>query len=137
MPSTVSIPPSSRNVLKTRVRLDLRKKVDIINFLASGKKLSEAVRHFQISRGSVAPIHKNKDKLLKEFSQNGNQNTLAFWKSPFDALDEPLTQWVGMLRDNNIPVTGLMIQEKALLYASEIGLTGFIASNGWLHRKCA
>ena len=39
-----------------------------------------------------------------------------------------------MLRDNNVPVTGLMIQEKALDYGKISGLHDFVASNGWLSR---
>ena len=59
-----SVSSSPSNVLKMRVRLDLQKKIEVINYLASGKKQIEAAKRFSIPRGTVSTIVKDKDKLL-------------------------------------------------------------------------
>ena len=41
-------------------------------------------------------------------------------------------EWFTRARSKNIPVSGRMIQEKALLYVKELGHNGFTAYNGWL-----
>ena len=43
-------------------------------------------------------------------------------------------EWFKLARSQGIPLSGPMLQEKALYYASELGLTDFKASNGWLNR---
>ena len=41
-------------------------------------------------------------------------------------------QWFSRARAQNLPVSGPMIQERALEYAKELGKTDLKASNGWL-----
>jgi hypothetical protein len=39
-----------------------------------------------------------------------------------------------MIRSQSLPVSGPMIQVKALEFVAELGITDFKASNGWLER---
>ena len=125
---------ASSNGLKPRVRLEIKKKVEVLNFLTTGKKQIEAAKRFNLPRTTVTQIVKDKDKIMEEFSQNRNSKAKAFMKSPYIAIDDPLVRWVTFARENKVPVTGPIIQEKALEFANEIGLEGFNASNGWLTR---
>ena len=125
---------ASLNGLKPRVRLEIKKKVEVLNFLTTGKKQIEAAKRFNLPRTTVTQIVKDKDKIMEEFSQNRNSKAKAFMKSPYIAIDDPLVRWVTFARENKVPVTGPIIKEKALEFANEIGLEGFNASNGWLTR---
>ena len=129
-----SVPSSSSNCLKMRVRLDIRQKVEVLNYLATGKKHVDAAKHFNLPRTTVTQNAKDKEKILTEFSKNRNSTARSFKKSPFDAIDEPLARWVRLMRENKVPVSGDMIQEKALQFAAEKGLQNFGASGGWLSR---
>ena len=55
-------------------------------------------------------------------------------KSPLSALDEPLARWVKFVRENKVPLTGDIIQQKDMDFAKELGLNDFSASQGWLGR---
>ena len=125
---------SSSNGLKMRVRLDLRQKVEIVRYLATGKKQIDAAKFFKVPRGTVTQIAKDKEKILAEFSKDRNFSAKSFKKSPYDAIDEPLARWVRLMRENKVPLSGEMIQEKALAFAAEKGLHNFCASGGWLTR---
>ena len=131
MPTVLSTPA---NGLKMRVRLELRQKVEIVNFLATGKKHVEAAKHFNLPRTTVSTIAKDKEKILAEFSKNRNSAAKSFKKSPFDVIDKPLARWVTLMRENNVPISCDLIQEKALKFAAEKGIKDFCASGGWLSR---
>ena len=109
MPTILSTPA---NGLKMRVRLELRQKVEIVNFLASGKNHVEAAKHFP--RTTVATIAKDKEKILAEFSKNRNSAAKSFKKSPFDVIDEQLVRWVTLMRENKVPISGDLIQKRLL-----------------------
>ena len=80
--------------LKTRVRLDLQQKIEILNFIANGKKQIEASKHFNVPRGTVCVLVKDQDKLRQEFAKNGNLKSKGLRKSPFQSLEEPLVRWI-------------------------------------------
>ena len=60
MPSSQSSTPSG---LKMRVRLELKKEIEILNYLATGKKQIEAAKHFGVPRGTISSIFKEKNNL--------------------------------------------------------------------------
>jgi len=49
-------------------------------------------------------------------------------------VDEQLYKWFVETRSRNAPISGKIIQEKALLIAKNIGYDDFKASNGWLEK---
>ena len=50
----------------------------------------------------------------------------------FSDLNELLFRWFKGAREKNIPLSGPILQEKALDFAREMKLDDFKASNGWL-----
>ena len=77
---------------------------------------------------------KDHDKIRQQFAKNGNLKSKGLRKSPFQSLEEPLVRWVRFARENKVPITGNIIQEKAKDFAKELGLQDFSASDGWIHR---
>jgi hypothetical protein len=49
-----------------------------------------------------------------------------------ETLNQFLWEWFNRLRSTGIPISGPLIQEKARSVATELGIEGFVASNGWL-----
>ena len=59
-------------------------------------------------------------------------------KTGYKEIDEVVWEWFTRARTKNIPVTGKLIQERAIMYASELGIDQFSGSNRWLEKwqKC-
>ena len=49
------------NNIKTRTKLTLRAKVDIIEFLTKGNRQVDAHKHFNLDRATISAIWKNKE----------------------------------------------------------------------------
>ena len=53
----------------------------------------------------------------------------------YEELDKVVWKWFTRARTKNIPVSGKLIQERALMYAAELRHASFTASNGWLQKR--
>ncbi|GBL74290.1 hypothetical protein AVEN_235283-1 [Araneus ventricosus] len=64
---------------------------------------------------------------------NSNEN-LKFRKIETSEIDEELMKWFRSARAKNIPVSGVLLQEKAREVGESLGLETFKASDGWLEK---
>ena len=55
-------------------------------------------------------------------------------KMGYEELDKVVWKWFARARADNIPVSGKLIQEWALMYADQLGHFSFTTSNGWLEK---
>jgi hypothetical protein len=55
-------------------------------------------------------------------------------KTEYTAIDNAVWGWFLEARTKNIPVSGKLIQEKALCISMSLGVDDFVASNGWLYK---
>lgn len=79
---------------------------------------------------------KERDDILKRW-ESGERSDKKYIKprtAGYEDLDKLVWEWFTTARSKNIPVSGRMIQEQALLYAAELGHDEFSGSNGWLDR---
>lgn len=92
-------------------------------------------KHFKIGKTCAAEIIKNKDNILNNF-QNGNYNVRRKFVGPGlgTTIDKVVFEWFQRVRAQKIPVSGPMLQEKALEVSKELGEIDFKASNGWLEK---
>ena len=63
---------------------------------------------------------------------NARIESAKFRKVGYGEIDKIVWEWFTRARAKNIPVSGKLIQKRALMYAAELGHTSFTASNGWL-----
>ena len=49
-------------------------------------------------------------------------------------MDKTVFSWIKQVEARNLPISGQLIQEKALQVAEEFDIHGFSASNGWLEK---
>lgn len=77
-----------------------------------------------------------KEEIVKDFEANVSSTTTRCRGARNDEIEKSLLDWFRKARSKNIPVTGPMLQEKAMRIAEALGLTeeDFKASNGWLDR---
>ena len=65
-------------------------------------------------------------------SNNGRSEQKRQRTGKYSDVNDAVWDWHVMCRNSNIPVSGIMLQEEALLIAEKLGIDGFTASNGWL-----
>ncbi|XP_025418100.1 tigger transposable element-derived protein 4-like [Sipha flava] len=119
-----------------RKALNLKQKVDIIRFKDSngGWSIRKLVDKFGIGKTQVAEVLKNKENILRRYNENSiNEKSRRFQRNgPGEFIDKIVLGWFNHVRNKNVPVSGPIIQAKALEVAHEIECDDFKASNGWL-----
>ena len=65
-------------------------------------------------------------------SNNGRSEQKRQRTDKYSDVNDAVWDWHVMCRNSNILVSGIMLQEEALLVAEKLGIDGFTASNGWL-----
>ena len=111
--------------LKTKRRcLDLGEKAAVINYAKGHPNLGarKITEHFKTGRMHIQTIHE-KVKRLKQ----GQQRT-----GKYSNLNQAVWEWYTLCGKSNIPLSGPLIQEEALLIAERLAIKDFTASNGWL-----
>ena len=135
-----SFKPSSKkqkkNVNSFRSCLPMDKGVEIIHFAAKNpsfgyRKIASA---FSVARTQVQSIIKKKEEILTAYQSNlsKGQKQKQQHTGKFADINRALWDWYMLCRSSNIPVSGTMLQEEALIIAEKLGIEGFAASNGWL-----
>jgi len=95
---------------------------------------SEICKQFNIAKGTVSKIKSKRESIERHVvEENGNKKCK---RSSFSVegkeLDRRIYEWFCKARGRNSPLTGKLIQEKALIAAQNLGMNDFKASNGWL-----
>jgi len=119
------------------MRLTLQEKIDIIRASSNGKLSVRALgEQFKVGKTQVSEILKKKAEILQEWETNGNSSSRKIFSksSPGSDVDATVYEWFCRARAAKIPISGPLIQEKALEVASQLGLGDFKASSGWLEK---
>lgn len=118
---------------KKRKTLSISDKVDIIRELEKGSTNSSVCKNYELSSSTVSTIWKNRESVLKAFEGN-NLNVKKMRTCEKNDIDEALFEWFKLQRDRNIPISGPILQNQAEKFATDLGMTDFKCSNGWLGR---
>ena len=71
----------------------------------------------------------------RDFESNENVQKFRYGnKSKHDTLNDLMLDWFRQARDKAIPLSGPILQSKALEFASQLDIADFKASNGWLEK---
>lgn len=82
-------------------------------------------------------IIRNADDLKRQFVSHGNVASKRQFPKTNDCaltLDRVVFEWFCRARSHSLPVSGPILQEKALEISKKVGMDNFKASNGWLQR---
>lgn len=119
-----------------RKRLTLKEKIDILD-VAEKEKLSvrSIAERYKVGKTQIGQLLKEKDEIRKQWITNANENSKnKFRKTETSEIDEAVMRWFRSVRAKNIPVSGVLLQEKAREVGQSLGIETFKASNGWLEK---
>ncbi|GFS79164.1 tigger transposable element-derived protein 4 [Nephila pilipes] len=97
-----------------------------------GVKKKDIALKFDIPPNSLSTIIKNRDKLQNYDSSNSHSKRLK--TCVYEDVDEAVLKWIHTMRDKNVPISGLIVIEKALQFAKALGYDQFLGSNGWFRK---
>lgn len=119
-----------------RKRLSILEKMDIIEESEkSGLSTRKLAEKFKVGKTQVTVLLQSKEEIKKFYQEGGNvQQRRKFPKTEGLTVDQVVFNWFNKARNLHIPISGPIIQAKALEVAQNIGLNEFKASNGWLER---
>lgn len=123
---------------RKRQELDLKTRFEVIKYSQanpqeSARKLADK---FLCGKTQIQSILLKKEETLKAFEANSSSNTKRSRGARNEEIDNRLLDWFRKARSKNMPITGPMLQEKAMQIAQglDISQDEFKASNGWLDR---
>ncbi|XP_060875867.1 tigger transposable element-derived protein 6-like [Metopolophium dirhodum] len=111
--------------------LSIADKQKVIAAVKAGEKKKDVALRFGIPASTLSTILKQKDHLttLTPYSSQIRQK-----KCEYPDLEECLMAWFTQSRQNDIPISGPILKEKSKLFATNLGITNFQASEGWLEK---
>ena len=101
--------------------------------LEKGKSNREVAKSFGVPAKTLSTWKKSKDKVFEAF-QKGSATTKRIKVGTYDQVNKAVLKWFARLRSENVPVSGVLIKEKALYFAKELNFEKFQASDGWLDK---
>ncbi|XP_071987867.1 tigger transposable element-derived protein 4-like [Engystomops pustulosus] len=114
--------------------LTLRDRISVIKENEAGRSQRDLAKEFNCSKTQIQATLAKKEYYLRQWQENVNENSKRRRWQPYEEVNTALLEWLYRARSEHFPITGPMLQEKALHIASQLGLHRFHASNGWLNK---
>ncbi|GFS16963.1 tigger transposable element-derived protein 4 [Elysia marginata] len=115
--------------------LPLKRKIELIEAVESGKKQKVVADEFQIPANSNSTIMKRKQHYRQQFySGQVDVNKQRAKLANHDDVETELLKWFTETRGNNIPISGPMMKIKATSIAEVFGKNNWECNEGWLAR---
>lgn len=116
----------------SRKSFSIKEKVDLIKaFEESTLNQKDFAASKNISASTLRTIlHKRKEIVLTQEGCSRKKQR----SGKYEELEAVLKRWFIQARTSNIPISGPILQEKALQVAALLGIPNFTASTGWLDR---
>lgn len=118
-----------------RSRLTLKDKYDLIQDNQRKISVEELMVKYNCGKTCVYDVLKNKSKIVDDYF--GAQNKAIKTKlrtSKFTNIDEKTFEWLTQATAKELPVSGVLLKEKAKEIAASLNNNEFKASNGWLEK---
>ncbi|GBO01771.1 hypothetical protein AVEN_129829-1 [Araneus ventricosus] len=115
-----------------RKRLNLKEKIDVLKIIEKEKlSVRRFAERFHVGKTKNSELLKDKEGIRKMWVLNSNENlkNLKFRKIETSEIDEVLMKWFRSARAKNIPVNGVLLQEKAREVNESLELETFKASH--------
>lgn len=108
--------------------------MEVIELHEKGKSERKLADIFSCGKTQINSILKEKNAIRKEWEDFKFRGVKRLRTEKFPDINEALLEWFKTARTKNIPISGALMQEKALEIADAIGVKDFQASNGWLEK---
>lgn len=114
--------------------LSLEEKARIISEASTGRKKGDIAAEFGVSNSTLSTILKSKDAITSALSSGTSTKRKKLTQGAHEDLEKALFKWFLDMRAKKMPISGSVLQQKALNYACLLGIEDFKASTGWLTR---
>ena len=123
---------------QTKKTVTLKEKADVPKHKdKSGCGSRRLAEKFFVGKTQILSILKNRDNILREFETNElSSKQRSGRKTGNEEINKLIWEWFKDMSRRKLPISGPMLQEKALQFAKDLGNTEFRASNGWLETFC-
>ncbi len=121
---------------RKRKALTLEEKVKVIRLNEKGESARRIASELDVGKTQIACIIKSREQVLQQWEDGtaSGRKILKAQRCQHNDLNTKVYEWFCVARSKNIPVSGKMLQEKAVLFSMELNYDDFVASNGWLYR---
>uniref|UniRef100_A0A8C4QQL2 HTH CENPB-type domain-containing protein n=1 Tax=Eptatretus burgeri TaxID=7764 RepID=A0A8C4QQL2_EPTBU len=120
---------------RKRKVLSLEQRVRVIERHNNGKSARSIAASLDVGKTQIQSIINERDWILQlwEGGESGDRKYAKARRSSCSRLNELVWDWFCAASSKNLPITGKLLQEKALMLSKEMGYGDFTASNGWLN----
>ncbi|KAH7974874.1 hypothetical protein HPB49_020598 [Dermacentor silvarum] len=130
----ISLPAKMPPPTKKRKFITLEDKAAIIGEVEKGRKKMDIAEEFGIACSSLSTILKNKASILGALENGASARNKTVAAAAFPDVDKAVFAWFCEQRANKVPLSGRILQQKALDFACMLSHDNFKASPGWLSR---
>lgn len=92
-----------------------------------------SLSNLKFQKNTVSTILKNAKSIIEKMENSdvcsGNR---LMKKGMYQKVDEAILEWFKTVRQQNLPISGVIIKQKALEFTTKLNETNFKASTGWL-----
>nr|XP_020009435.1 jerky protein [Castor canadensis] len=130
---------NSEKKKRKHLSLSIAQKVELLQKLDAGLSVKHLTEEYGVGTTTVYDLKKQKDKLLKFYSDSDNQelmkNRKTLHRAKNEDLDRVLIEWIRQRRSKDMPLTGLLVMKQARIYHEELNIESECEySEGWLQK---
>ena len=127
------LPPIPDSPSSNRNCLTLEKRAEAVRLLNSGQSIRKVCKIMGCGRTQIHDISKRKRETMEEYAKSPNVKAKRRCRDTgFEEINRLTWIWFQDSTGRRFNISGPLIQERALIFAHELGISTFKASNGWL-----
>ena len=117
-----------------RRHYQLGDKLRILHLLENRVGPTKLCAEFEISHSTIYRLEANREKLVAMDKNRVSVTVQRYLYANHPVIEQRVTEFVEFAREQRLPVSKTLIQERARMIARNLGLESFKASNGWFSR---
>ena len=117
------------------VHKTLQEKCQALKDIEKGLPNKDVATKYGVPKNIISTWIKNKNKILSSLEKGQNAKRRKLRAGAHETLDAAVFKWFLNMRSQNVPLSAGIIQEKASIYAKELNMENFKASDGWLRHS--
>jgi hypothetical protein len=125
---------------RKKVVVSMEQRLEALQRLDKGENIKKVAEEHGVARVTVGDWKKKRSEIEKwcsaRASNEGLKGRKTMKKCEYEKVSEALFLWFTQQREKGVPITGPLLQEKALVFHKEFdeGESDFTASMGWIDR---
>ena len=117
---------------KKRKVMTFEERVRVSKLSNKGESARKIAEQFGVGKTQVQTVICNKGTILQEWENgtSGKRKYSQTRKTQHDVLNKLVWEWFCVARSKGLPVSGKLLQTKALMFSLQLDEDNFMASNG-------